>query len=227
MQPHIIRITIVFKVSHMNASSLNESHEHCIMTLSGNGQVSAIPDLAVIQLGVQTTGFNLTEVQAENARISQAVLQAIRQLGVTEIRTSQYLIDKNYSYENGNRIDNGYSVRNLFEIRTEDLGQAGAILDTAVENGANMVEFVNFEVSDSDYFYMQALDQAMGNAIQKAQSLARYLGIAIDPIPVRITETSTLQPFPARIGTFREGVATPVEPGRYTIQASLTAEFRY
>lgn len=211
----------------MNSSFSEDHRKPCTMTLTGTGDIATIPNLALIHLGVQTNGFDLLEIQAENARISQAILQSLRQLGVTEIKTSQYLIDKNYIYENGTRIDNGYNVRNIFEIRTEDLGKVGTIIDTAVASGANMVEFVTFEVSDRDYYYQQALNEAMGNAILKSKSLAQYLGLPMDPVPFRIVETSSPQPFPSQIRTLREGVSTPIEPGRYIIEASVTVEFRY
>lgn len=195
------------------------------MTLFGNAQVSAIPDMAIIRLGAQTNGFNLREIQSENATISQAILQSLAQLGVTEIKTSQYIIDKNYTYENGTRVDQGYTVRNIFEIQTEDLGNVGNIIDTVVENGSNIVDFVSFEVSDPDYYYQQALNQALGNAIQKSISISHYLRLEADPLLVRIVESSLPQPRFSQFNTFREGVTTPIEPGRYMIQASVTVDF--
>ncbi len=211
----------------MTTTLSNEQFTPGIMTLFGSAQVSAVPDLAIIRLGVQTNGFNLEEIQSENATISQAILQSLSQLGVTEIKTSQYLIDKNYTYENGTRVDQGYTVRNIFEIQTGDLGQVGTIIDTAVKNGSNIVDFVTFEVSDPDYYYQQALNQALGNAIQKSMSIARYLHLGVDPILVRIVETSFPQPRLSQINTAREGVTTPIEPGQYIIQASVTVDFYF
>ncbi len=103
-----------------------------IMTLTGQGHVFAVPDTAVIRLGVQTTGDNLALIQSENARKIQGVIQVLKQLGVTDIKTFQYTIDKNYEYENGKQIDKGYTVRNILEIRTNNLQSVGNIIDSAV-----------------------------------------------------------------------------------------------
>ncbi len=118
------------------------------MTLTGRGQVSTVPDTAVIRLGVETTGVNLMDIQAENARISQAVIESIENLGISDIQTYQYLIEKRYDYVNGTQIDRGYAVRNILEIRSDNLEQIGTVIDTAVSNGANVVNFISFEVSD-------------------------------------------------------------------------------
>jgi uncharacterized protein YggE len=198
------------------------------MTLTGKGQVTAIPDLAILRLGVQTTGYNLTEAQSENARISQNVLDALHQLGVTDIKTYQYLIEMLYDYENGVRIDKGYSVRNILEIRTNNMNMVGSIIDSSVDNGANIVEFVNFEVSAPELYYQEALNLAVNDAYQKAKSIAANLRIMINPIPTLITENSS-PPIPfSRVFSSREsGFATPIEPGNKLIEALVTVEFMY
>ena len=209
----------------MTTTLSNEQLTPGIMTLYGSAQVSAIPDVAIIRLGVQTNGFNLEEIQTENATISQAILQSLSQLGVTEIKTAQYIIDKNYIFENGTRVDQGFTVRNIFEIQTEDLGKVGTIIDNAVENGSNIVDFITFEVSDPNSYYQQALNLALENAIQKSLSISHYLRLGVDPLLVRIVESSLPQPRFSQFNTFREGVTTPIEPGRYNIEASVTVDF--
>lgn len=203
----------------MNSTAVN------IMTLTGDGQVTAVPDLAILHLGVQTTGEHLTDIQNENARISQAVLQALQQLNITDIKTYQYTINKIYEYENGKQIDKGYSVRNIFEIRTSNLEQVGNVIDTAVFNGANVVDLIEFEVSDSNTYYFQALDLAIENAYQKANMVALSLGLTNAPVPIRIDESST-PPMPFPILAVRES-ATPIEPGSKQIEASVIIKFLY
>lgn len=199
-----------------------------ILTLTGKGQVTANPDIAVIRLGVETTGLNLAEAQTENAQRMNSVIQALNRMGVTDIKTYQYLIDKVYDYQNGTRIDRGYTVRNIIEIRLTDMASAGYVIDTAVANGANVVDFISFEVSDADLLYRQALNLAVADAIQKAESLMRSLGIRTELFPSRITENSA-PPVPySQFSAAREGVAvTPIQPGNKQIEASVTVEFIY
>jgi uncharacterized protein YggE len=196
------------------------------MTVLGKGSVTVDPDLAILQLGVQTTGDNVTEAQTENAEISQNVINALKQLQITEIKTIQYQINKMYDYVDGKQIDRGYQVRNIFEIRMNNLAEVGTVIDTAVYYGANVVNSVTFDVEDPDLYYQKALNLAVDNAVQKAQSIADGLGIAIDPVPVLITENSAA-PVPYRTAFSLGEVATPVEPGSMQITAEITAEFRY
>ncbi len=198
------------------------------MTLTGKGQVAVNPDVAIVRLGVQTTGDNVTTAQAENARISQQVINSLKQLGISDIKTVQYQIEKIIDYENGNRIDRGYMVRNIFELRIMDMNLVGVAIDTAVYNGANVVEFINFDVNDTELYYQQALNLAVKNAFQKAKSISSSLRIMFDPIPIRITEVSN-QPIPfSPTIALREGAfATPIEPGSKQIEANVIVEFTY
>ncbi len=195
------------------------------ITLSGQGQVAASPDLAIIHLGVETTGYDLTVMQAENARAIEAATQALRAMGITDIKTLQYSIDKNYIFENGRQIDRGYTIRNILEIRTNQIEDVGSIVDTAVMMGANRVEFIAFDLSDRDSYYRQALNLALKDAQQKAVSIARNLGIQADLIPIRIVENSALPIQPLQFQ--REAAGTQIMPGPLLIEASITAEFLY
>lgn len=210
----------------MSKEYLHQNINNGCMTLTGRGEVSVEPDIAVVRLGVQTTGERLQEVQADNARLSQAVLQTLRQLGVNDISTFQYLIDRLYDFQDGTRIDRGYSVRNILEFQTDQLDQLGFIIDSAVQSGANVVEFISFEISNLDYFYQEALNLAVENAIDKAKSVASNLGYPMEPIPICITENGAT---PIPLGqqfSMRDSLAvTPIEPGTKEIVAMVTVEF--
>ncbi|WP_313129787.1 SIMPL domain-containing protein [Anaerocolumna sp.] len=196
------------------------------MTLTGRGEISAIPDIAVIRLGVLTQGEDLIKAQTENADLSRAVIDSLKQLGITNIKTFQYTIDKIYEYVNGTRIDKGYSVRNILEINIQNIGQTGLVIDTAVDNGANVVDLVSFEVSKRDMYYQEALNLAIGNAIEKANSISHHLGISVDLIPIRIEENSA-PPAPLLRNVAERAFATPIESGEQLIEAFVTAVFHY
>lgn len=195
------------------------------MTLTGQGQITAVPNVAVIHLGVETRGENLVNIQAENAQITQSIIQALQRMGVNDIKTFQYSINKVFDYEDGRQIDRGYSVRNVLEIKTTNLDIVGNIIDTAVNMGANIVDLISFDVSNKEYYYQQALNMAVMNAIQKAKSIAMNLGSAADPVPMKITENSTppMQPF------YRQELAatTPIMPGTIIIEANVTVDFEF
>jgi hypothetical protein len=193
------------------------------MILSGHGEITMAPDTAAIRLGVQTSGENLSQIQTDNARRSESVIQALQGMGITDIKTIQYSIDRVYDYEDGRQIDRGYSVRNILEIKINNLDAIGSIIDTSVNAGANTVDLISFDVSNKEYYYQQALNMAISNAIQKAQSITMNLGLPSTAIPVKIVE-NTVMPFPVQ----REfDAATPIMPGTINIEADVTVDFEY
>ncbi len=201
----------------------NNLHNKTII-LTGHGQVSVAPDTAIIRLGVQTTGENLAQIQADNARRSQAVIQVLQRVGVGDIKTSEYSIDKVFDYVEGRQIDRGFSVKNILEIRTNKLDSVGNIIDAAVNAGANVVDLISFDISNREYYYQQALNMAIMNAIQKANSITRNLGLSSTAVPVKIVENTAI-PFPIQ----REFAAapTPIMPGNLNVEANVTVDFVY
>lgn len=202
----------------------NDNIHKKTMTLTGQGQSTAVPDVAIIHLGVQTNGESLTDIQADNAGTVQTIIQALQRMGVNNIKTHQYSIDKIFDYDNGRQIDRGFSVRNVLEIRTNNLDMTGNIIDAAVNSGANIVDLISFDVTNRDYYYQQALNAAIKDAIQKSKSIARSLNTASEPIPVNIIENSfiPIQPF-----RYELAAGTPIIPGSMLVEASVTVDFEY
>lgn len=208
------------------AKSLSVNHyPYHTMTLTGKGYITASPDLAVIRLGVETTGYDLSQIQSENAQISQMVIQSMNDIGITDIKTIQYSIDRIYQYEDGKQIDKGYSVRHILEIRTNDIYQAGNIIDTAVNMGSNIVESISFELSEPELYYQKALNLAVNNAIEKGKSISANLQIRFNSVPIRIIE-GDISPIPMQRFQ-RDVAATPIIPGELIIEAFVTADFFY
>ncbi len=190
------------------------------MTLTGHDEMDIAPDTVIIRLGVETRGENLSQIQAENASISQSVIQVIQRMSITDIKTSQYSIDKVYDYVEGRQIDRGYSVRNILEIKSNNLEAVGNIIDASVNAGANIVDLITFDVSNREYYYQQTLNMAIMNAIQKAKSITMNLGLSSSAVVVNIVE-NTAMPFPVQ----REFAATPIMPGTVKIAANVTVDF--
>ena len=191
------------------------------MTLTGHSEMEIAPDIVIIRLGVQTTGEDLSQIQADNARISQSIIQTLQRMGINDIKTSQYSIDRVYDFEDGRQIDRGFSVRNILQIRTANLEAAGSIIDAAVNAGANVVDLITFDISNREYYYQQVLNMAILNAIQKANSITRNLGYSTPALVVNIVENTAIPFLPVQ----RELAATPIIPGAINIAADVTVEF--
>src|SRR5512143_1957904 len=71
-----------------------------IFTVSGEGKVTMIPDIAVVNAGVTAQGPNVAQVQDQLNRKMNAVTDAVKRTGVDakDIKTSNYNISPVYDY---------------------------------------------------------------------------------------------------------------------------------
>ena len=163
------------------------------IVVSGEGKVTAKPDVARVTATILTEKESLQEAQAENSRKSQAVTEYLKRQGVAEkdIRTTGYNISPQYSYpspcppygvcpleERRPKII-GYQVRNSYEVTIRDLAKAGAVLAGVVSAGANEVYGISFTIDDPDALKAEARKAAIAEAREKAKVLASDLGMRI------------------------------------------------
>jgi uncharacterized protein YggE len=160
------------------------------MIIEGNGRLTVMPDQAIMNIGVMTENNNVEIAQNENSKISNQVIESIKQLGITshDIQTLSYTIQPIYDYVEGKSIFKGYQVQHVFEVTVRDLQKAGEVYEAAVSAGANMAGSLRFEVSNKEGYYQEALQLAMKNATEKAMKLGQQIGVTIQVPPTKITE---------------------------------------
>lgn len=145
--------------------------------VTGEADVQAPPDTAVLILSVITQNQRALDAQQQNARKSEAVMRAVKEAeGTAEIKTSDYSLQPQRNW-NGNmpRIV-GYEARNSVTVTTGTLDKVGAVIDAATGAGANSVENVSFVLRESNAARGQTLAEASRQAMAKAQAMAQALG---------------------------------------------------
>ena len=198
------------------------------MEIEGNGSIDAIPDIAVVTLGVETESKDLATAQKENATISTEVIGSLKEAGVSEqdIQTETYQIEPQYDFIDGKRIFRSFKVTNRFEVIIRQIGKTGQIIDEAFESGANVVGDIGFSLSQPSVYYNRALSDAIRNAVEKAIDVEKTINISVNRIPVRIIE-ERYEYTPRDERFFSAPVTTPIEPGDIRIQAKIKAVFTY
>jgi uncharacterized protein len=204
-----------------------------ILTVEGAQKLSIQPNIAELELGVEERNENLSKAQQENARKINQIIQALLSLGISQanIQTVDYTIFPLYDYIDGSQLFRGYQVRHTLLISIEDLNQTGAIIDTAIQQGANHVSKITFTLKNMDFYYQQALKGALENATAKAQTISNAMGVTLNPIPFQISEQSTMatptpRPMLSDTGVVA-GISTPIEPGRLDVEAKLDVKYYY
>lgn len=113
------------------------------------------PDIVIIRLGFKLRRRLISNTGRQRKNKVQSIIQTLQRMGITDIKTSQYSIDRVYDFEDGRQIDKEFSVRNILQIRTTNLEAAGSIIDAAVNAGANVVDLITFDISNREYYCQQ------------------------------------------------------------------------
>src|SRR5215212_5867876 len=149
------------------------------LMVTGESDSKASPDTAVVVLSVVTQNARALEAQQQNARKSDAVMQAVKQAAGAnpEVKTSDYSLEPQRDYwSNGMPRIKGYEARNSVTVTTQALDNVGAILDAATQAGANSVDSVRFILREGKEARGQALGEAGKQAMSKAEAMAQAMG---------------------------------------------------
>lgn len=159
--------------------------------VSGSATINVTPDRVLIQLGVQSTGSTPNAVEALNTTSIEAVIKAVKQLGVEakDISTDVYVINPIYEGYDSLAIK-GYRIYNTVAITLRDVSKTSKVISAALYAGANQVVNVDFYTSELRKYRDQARDLAVKAASEKAQALAKAAGAEAGCV-LTINENST------------------------------------
>ena len=197
-----------------------------VIAMSGHGEVRAAPDTAMLSAGVSTQGPTAAAAVSTNNSRMQAVIAAIKNLGVPDrdIRTSNFSVSPQYANANNEspRIT-GYQASNQVEVRLEDVNKLGTTLDALVAAGANQIHGVNFLIRDDAALLSQARTAAVADARAKAETFSKAAGVGLGAI-MSISEESTQAPRPlyAMAAPLATAKAVPVAMGEQSVSADVT-----
>jgi uncharacterized protein YggE len=209
------------------------------ISIEGTGEVTAPPDMAVINSGVTTQGATAREALDANSEAMNALLAELEEAGIAErdIQTSGFSVTPNYVYtdardENGYTLPpkiSGYQVSNIVMVRIRDLDSLGQVLDRSVTVGANTVNGVTFSVADPSEVYNQARRQAFADAREKAELYAEVAGETLGELEsIREGQTINQPPQPYMMRSVAEAAdaSVPIASGEltFTINVSVTWE---
>jgi hypothetical protein len=190
------------------------------VTVSGSASVSAIPNRAQLSLGVDSRADTARGALSANAKEMRRVIDAVRAAGGRDISTQSVSLSPQLG-ENG--AVTGYAAGNVV-VATVDLGRAGAVIDAAVEAGANQVYGPVMSSSDQAKLYGQALEGAVSDARERAEILATAAGRSLGKVTT-IVESGGYQPVPMAQKVAFADSGTPVVAGAQETTASVSMTF--
>lgn len=202
------------------------------LNVNGMGQTYLTPDIAYINIGVNTQGPSASEAVTTNKEQSNAVIEAIKAAGVDakDIHTTNFSIWSNPQYDDSGQISGTtYVVDNTVNVAMRNLDKLGDLLDSAIEAGANSIYSIQFDVADKTEATKEARANAVEDAMLQAQELADAAGLSLG-------EIQTISFYDSTPGAYFEGkgggggvasanATVPIQPGQLVISVTVNVTY--
>jgi uncharacterized protein YggE len=197
------------------------------VTTSATAEATVAPDRATILVSVQTQASTAAAAAADNAKLTRAVLDTLRTLGLSKDQTGTlgYRVTPQYTTDKGKSRVTGYDAENTVKVELKVVGDVGRIVDAALGAGANNISSLQFTATNVDSTRRDALARATVQARGDAEAMAKALGASLGP-PVEVTTESqggvrfNPAPMMARM-TLNQVEATPIDAGPITINVTV------
>lgn len=212
----IISVLILLSV-FLFAKSLNEfkisktigkSNFSNTVSVSGEGKVSVVPDVATFSFTVSEERLDVKSAQNTVSEKISNILDSLDGLGIEDrdIKTQSYNIYPQYEYytkrvvcpvgsycpPTSERTLTGYQVSQNVSLILRDLEKAGEVLNSLGTLGISNLNGPNFDVEERDELIREARKMAIDDAKKKAKELSKDLGVKI----VRVVSFNEGRNFP-------------------------------
>jgi uncharacterized protein len=191
------------------------------ITVQGTASIASVPDQAELSFGVETQGQTARAALAANAAELRKLIAAVKAAGGTDVRTQSVSLSPRYDEQDEAQA---FVAQNTVSA-TIGPGRAGALIDAAVDAGANQVYGPSLTVGDRAALYRRALQAAVADARESAQALAEAAGLSLGRITAVVEGGGAPQPLPFAADRAMEAASTPIEPGTQQTTASVTVTF--
>jgi uncharacterized protein YggE len=206
------------------------------IVVSGEGQSTVAPDLALLTLSVMREAKTARAALDANNDAMAAVIAAMKSAGIKDrdLQTAGIQINPRYNYTNkpdGSQEAElvAYQVTNTLSVRIRDIDKTGEILDKAVSLGVNQGGGISFSNEDPKAAVTEARKKAVADAMAKAKTLAEAAGVSIGRVLEITDQNIAPAPMPINAKAFdAAGAAVPVQAGEnaYAVQVTVTFELK-
>jgi uncharacterized protein len=193
-----------------------------LVTTTGHGVITAVPDDVTVTAGVQTQAATAADALAQNSTAMQKVVAALKQAGGDKLQTQQVSL---YPRTNDAGDVIGYAAQDSVSAHSGVAG-AGQLIDAAVGAGANTVDGPTLALSNQDALYRQALQKALEDAKTKAEALGQAGSFSVGPVSSITEQSAETTPVMFKAATAAGAASsTPIEPGTQDVTADVTVVF--
>ena len=214
---------------------INISNQQEGIWVTGQGKVTAAPDIAILRLGIESQETSVAAAQSRAAEAMGRVMTALTENGIAEkdIKTQYFNIQRITRWDNDSQqeVVIGYRVTNMVTAKIREIDNVGVIIDAAAAAGGDLtrIDSIGFSVDDPSAYYQEARQKAIADAKVKAEQLAELAEVRLGK-PTYISESSYVPSPIYRQDMIQKAagapaVETPISPGE--IKISLDVQISY
>ncbi len=172
-----------------------------IITVTGHGEVQAVPDIAKFYFTITKEAKTVKEAQDMVAVVEKGAIDALKELGVLEkdIQTANTNFYPKYEYQSpggtrlacnqwgcppsaGKQVVIGYEASESITVKVRDTDKSGDIQQALGTLGVTNLNGPDFSIDDEEALKVSARREAIDNAKEKARMLAKDLGVRLGRI---------------------------------------------
>ena len=199
------------------------------ITVSGEAHLEEKSQIATFTAGVTAINDDKETAVSEVNQTIDEIINAVKAFGIAEedIQTRNLSVNQTqeaFIEDERRKVELGqWRANNTIEITLRDVDKASALADLLSESGATNVYGPNFSLDDTQDSEVVLLEEAIDNAREKADTIAKSSGRKLGKI-VTVSEGSQQSS-----GIFKSlpevGGGTPIEPGTETVYKTVTVTF--
>jgi uncharacterized protein YggE len=149
------------------------------ITVTGNGKISYVPNVANVSVGVSSDAKTAAEAWQANAEIVKKLFQVLKDQGIDpkDVKTTGLNVSPKYIYPKDKKPQLvGYTATYNLTVTLRKLNEMGRTLDALVANGANRGMNISFTYDNMDELIDQARAKAVAEARHKADLYVKGAG---------------------------------------------------
>lgn len=213
------------------AGSVQAQDMPATVSVTGEGVVTAVPDMAIISTGVTTEATTPEAALNANTAAMTELIEVLDELGIEDKdrQTSNFNVSPQYRRERNDsgspKID-GYRVSNQLTIKVRDLEELGGLLDALVKAGSNQLGNIRFDIAERDKLMDKARQAAVADARRRAELYVDAADVDLGDV-LSISETGIAIPRPPmmRSAMMAEAADVPIAVGESQIRATVQMVF--
>jgi uncharacterized protein YggE len=196
--------------------------------VGGDGTVSAAPDLARVRLAGTALRATVLDAMAAADGAVRRIRQAVSGLGVpgVDAATTTISVAMEQDWSEKPPRTTGFRAEHALTVTVREIARLGEVMGAALAAGGDDVRLdgVEFAIADDTGLRERAREAAYGDALSRAEQLARLAGRRLGPVLDMVEGV----PAPGGIRPMAmaaRSAAPDVEPGSMDVEVRLTVRW--